>query len=160
MGDWIRTTRESAWDFAPSDVKASVLAHCEEFNLGSILNDPIMCVETLSEKKKKGLFSSKEDPVKVTAILTKEWLVWVVSTKGTSSTLSARLETLEAIDYETSVQNRMIPDRGLALTGTFTGMTGVNGTQRVSAFIGLGDEGAAIQFKNAVFSALADVRKP
>ncbi len=56
MSDWKRTTHEVTLEQLPSDMKAEIQRHIERYNLGDILSDALMCIQTNSEKIKKGLF--------------------------------------------------------------------------------------------------------
>ena len=69
MSDWKRTTKEVSVQSLPSEVLFAINQHIEKHNLGPILSDALMCVQTESEKIKKSLFG-KAETVQVTAIVT------------------------------------------------------------------------------------------
>jgi hypothetical protein len=161
MGEWNRSTRECKLDSITPELKAAIQAHIESYNLGSILNDYRMCIETASQKKKKGLFGGRSDQsVLVAVILTPVWLVWAVrGDRSGVAALSVRLDELVVEDYTSTPGYKLLPDTGIEVTGDFTGRVGMEGSQRVSMFIGLGDEPAALDFKEALFRAVQDVKR-
>ena len=75
MSEWKRTTRECTLESMKPELSAAIRAHVEKYNLGDILSAPVMCIETISDKPKKGLFGSAETNY-TGAVLTKDWLVW------------------------------------------------------------------------------------
>ncbi len=158
MSDWNRTTKKLDIIDIQIDRQRAIYKHINSNNLGNPLGNAIMCVETVSEKKKGG--GMGDSVLTCDAIITPAWLIWV--TRGDKSDLSAnsaRLETLNVTDYADSPNYKLIPDSGLELTGVFTGRVGENGSLNVSAFIGLGEEPEAKAFKEAVFLALQKVKK-
>ncbi len=158
MGDWNRTTQECTLASLRPEVRQAIQKHIETYNLGPILSDPLMCIETQSVKKKKGLFGSGDSkPVIVTAIVTPRWLVWVVEEKAVAA-LSVKLHDLAAVDYKDTPGYKLIPDTGIDLTGPFTGRIGTEGEQRVSSFIGLGAEPAAVKFKETLLRSIRDAK--
>lgn len=161
MGEWNRSTRECTLDGITPELNVAIQAHIESYNLGSILNDYRTCIETVSQKKKKGLFSGRGDQsVLVVVILTPVWLVWAVrGDRSGAATLSARLDELVVEDYASTPGYKLLPDTGIELTGVFTGRVGMEGNQRVSMFIGLGEEPAALEFKEALMRTIQDIKK-
>ena len=62
MSDWKRQTKEVSMGDLAAETAAAFQNHIEKYNLGAILLDALMCVQTDSEKIKKGLlicFSGK-----------------------------------------------------------------------------------------------------
>jgi len=161
MGDYQRTTRSIRLEILPADIRTAVQAHLEEYNLGSILDDALMSVETVSLKKKKGLFKGPGDQqVTSYAILTPTWLVYAAKgDSGHAAVLSVPLADAKAEDYQGSPFYAKIPDRGYRITGNFTGRVGMHGSQRVSIFIGLGEERAARLFGEALMDAIEKTRR-
>jgi hypothetical protein len=161
MGEWNRSTRECTLESITPELNAAIQAHIETYNLGSVLNEYQMCIETASQKKKKGLFGGSGDQsVLVVAILTPVWLVWAVrGDRSGTAALSARLDELVVADYATTPGYKLLPDTGIEVTGVFTGRVGMEGNQRVSMFIGLGEEPAAQEFKEALIRAIHDIKK-
>ena len=115
----------------------------------------LTCVETTNEKKKKGLFGGllggDPDPVHYTAaLLTPNRLIWVRSGAKSGVVVSgARLNEIEVKDFDSS----LIQDTGLDVFGFVN-----QSPERVSAFIGLGTEGRAGRFRDAVKEAVARAR--
>jgi hypothetical protein len=160
MGEWNRTTRQCTLEGISPELHAAIQAHIESYNLGSILSDYRMCIETASQKKKKGFFGKGDQSVLAAAILTSTWLVWAVrGDRSGTAALSARLDELVVADYAASPGYKLLPDSGIELTGVFTGRVGMEGNQRVSMFIGLGEEPAALEFKETLFRALQNMKK-
>jgi hypothetical protein len=161
MGEWNRSTRECRLDDMTPELNTAIQAHIESYNLGSILDDYRMCIETVSQKKKKGLFGGGGDQsVLAAVILTPAWLVWaVLGDKSGAAALSARLDELVVEDYASTPRYKLLPDTGIEVTGVFTGRVGMEGNQQVSMFIGLGEEPAALQFKDALMRAIQDIKK-
>jgi hypothetical protein len=116
-------------------------------NLGPILKDELIAVETTSTKKKKGLFGGGAETVVNTAIVTPRWLVTAIEQKSGISVWSAQLRDLTVMDYAASPAYQLIPDAGVQVTGIFTGVTSSEGSSAISVFIGLGAEPVAGQFK-------------
>ena len=161
MAYYMRRTREVRFEALPREILAAIQRHLEEYNLGAILDDYEMSVETVSVKKKRGLFKGSGDQ-KVTsaALLTPNWLVYaVVGDRGIASAMSVKLEDATVVDYALSPFYAKMPDRGFHVTGNFTGQVGVHGRQQVSIFIWLGEERAATAFGEALNEAIADTRR-
>lgn len=148
MGDYQRTTRECTLDSMRPELAAAIRAHVEKHNLGDILSGAVMCVETTSEKRKKGLFGGTEI-IYQGAALTKDWLVWAAGgTKAPMGVLSARLDQITAQDYAKSDFAKLIPDTGVNVNGLYTGTSGPG-----SAFIGLEENAAGKKFREVLIAA-------
>lgn len=154
MFEWKRKTRELSFESLPVEMKSVINRHIERYNLGSILSDALMCIQTDSEKVKKNLLGGAET-VQMCAVVTPRWLVWAVNgTKSEAAALSAQLSNLTVQDYAQTPFAEMVPDSGLQVTGMFT-----DASESASAFIGL-DEGTAGQkFKELVIQAAQDAKK-
>jgi len=154
MSDWKRTTKEVQFEGLMPEMVDEVKKHIELYNLGPILADILMCVQTDSEKIKKGLFGGTE-MVHTGAILTPRWLVWVMSgTKTSTAVLSAQLKDVTAQDYAKTRFAKMIPDSGIEVSGRFTDVS-----ENSSAFIGLDDGEAGKRFKETVIKTAQEARK-
>jgi len=155
MSDWKRSTREVTFEQLPSDMKAEVQKHIELYNLGDILSDALMCIQTDSEKPKKGLFGSAES-VRQCAVVTSRWLVWVVSGTKTPkpAALSALLTDVVVLDYSNTQFAKMVPDSGIQVNGKFTDVS-----ENASAFIGLEENVVGRKFKEVVIAAVQDAKK-
>src|SRR5919108_1321136 len=113
MSDWKRKTQEVSFESLLSEMVAAINKHIEQYNLGPILSDSIMCIQTDSVKAKKVLFGS-EETVYTGAVITPRWLVWGTSgTKTETTVLSAKLKDILVQDYAQSQFAKMIPDSGM-----------------------------------------------
>jgi hypothetical protein len=154
MSDWERSTKEIPLESLPEVVKSAIHRHIEEHNLGSILDETLMCIQTDSVQVKKSLFS-KRRTVQVSAALTPRWLVWAIRENMTQPVvLSAQLLDLIVQDYAQTSFAKMIPDSGLEVSGRFT-----DSGESVSAFIGLDDGIAANKFKEIVIKTVQETKK-
>ncbi len=154
MGDWNRTTRNITMDQIRPEMTEAIRTHLDSFNLGPILSDPLICIETTSTKKKKGLFGGGGDQQVINVdIVTPHWLMLVTRGDKTSSAIAHTIQFKDShiTDYKDSPSYKLIQDVGVDITGIFTGVIGLNNEQRVSMFIPLGDEPAANEFKHILF---------
>lgn len=150
MSDWLRSTRKCTLADLPAEVTAAIRAHQERYNLGDLLSRATLGVETVSRKTKKGLLGGSTDEVRITALLTPDWLVWAIAADRAEPTImSARLQDVVAQDYASTKFAAMVPDSGLEISGSFTDVSA-----RGAAFIGLGPEPASAEFKAATISAI------
>ena len=132
MSEWKRKTKEVSLDNLSSEIRDAIQEHLEQYNLGPILSDALMCVQTDSEKTKKGLLGGAES-VQMTAIVTPRWLVWAVDTpKAKPAVLSAQLIHATVQDYAQTPFAKMVLDSGIEVSGMFT-----DASESASAFIGL-----------------------
>jgi hypothetical protein len=154
MPDWKRITKEIAFESLPSQMVSAINHHIEQYSLGPILSDVLMCIQTDSEKMKKGLFGGTEI-VQVGAAVTPRWLVWAVhGTKTQTVVLSAQLTNITAQDYAQTSFAKMVPDSGIEVGGLFTA-----NSASASAFIGLDESGTANKFKEIIMKAAQDAKK-
>src|SRR5215216_6159842 len=113
MSEWKRSTRELPFEQWPLALQAAVQEHIERYNLGDILSDALMYIQTDSEKAKKGWFGGAES-VQMSAIVTPRWLVWIVSgTKTSVTALSALLANVVIQDYASTQFAQLVPDSGM-----------------------------------------------
>ncbi|MEN8241666.1 MAG: hypothetical protein ABFS17_07075 [Chloroflexota bacterium] len=160
MRDWNRTSEEISLSDLPADCQAVIEKHTEAYNLGDILDQPVMVIKIISNKLKKGLFSGKPKLVESYAALTPGWLVWTVSTDGDPPTaLSAQLTEIVVEDYLESSFYALVQDNGFSITGILTGLVGTDGQQQSSMFIGLGDDPDGDKFKAAFIEAIQNSRR-
>ena len=154
MSEWKRATKEVSFDELPPEMVSVIREHIGQYNLGSILSDVLLCIQTDSEKAKTGLFRGVER-VQIGAVLTPRWLVWaILGTKTKPTALSAQLINLTVQDYAQTPFAKLVPDSGIEVSGMFT-----VASEPASALIGL-DEGAAAQkFRDAVIKAAQDAKK-
>ena len=154
MSEWKRKTKEVTLEGLPAEMLSAIQQHIEQYNLGPILSDASMCVQTDSEKTKKGLFGGAES-VQMAAIITPRWLVWVVDTpKAKPAVLSAQLIHATVQDYAQTQFGKMVPDSGIEVSGMFT-----DASESASAFIGLEENAAGQTFRDAVIKAAAAAKK-
>ena len=154
MSEWKRKTKEVSLDNLSSEIRDAIQEHLEQYNLGPILSDALMCVQTDSEKTKKGLLGGAES-VQMTAIVTPRWLVWAVDTpKAKPAVLSAQLIHATVQDYAQTPFAKMVPDSGIEVSGMFT-----DASESASAFIGLEENTAGQKFRDAVIKAAAAAKK-
>lgn len=154
MPDWKRLTKEVQFDALMPEMVAEIRKHVELYNLGPILADALMCVQTDSEKVKKGLFGSA-DVVHQGVVLTPRWIIWAVNgTKLGTAVLSAKLRDVVVKDYAQTQFAKMVPDSGIEVSGHFT-----DASENASAFIGLDENAAGRKFKEAVIQAVQDAKK-
>jgi hypothetical protein len=161
MGPYARKTRSLRLEILPADFRQALQAHQDEYNLGSILNDYLDCVETVSDKRKKGLFKGPGDQqVTSYAILTPIWLVYAAKgDSGFISVLSVPLAEVVAEDYAQSPYYAKIQDNGFHITGAFTGRVGMHSQRRITIFLPLGEERDAKNFGQALEDAIAKNRR-
>ena len=154
MSDWKRTTREIPFENLPTEMVSAINEHIEQYNLGPILSDALICIQTDSEKVKKGLFGGKET-VQMGAVLTPRWLVWATSgTKTQAAPLSAQLINIIVQDYAQTPFAKMVPDSGVQVSGTFT-----DASESAGAFIGLDEGPAGRKFKEVLILAAQNAKK-
>jgi hypothetical protein len=154
MSDWKRTTKEIPFENLPPEMTAAIQMHIQRYSLGPILEDALICVQTDSDKTKKGLFG-KAETVRMGVVVTPRWLIWAVNgTKSSMTVLSAQLSNLTVQDYSQTPFMKMIPDSGIEVTGMFTGAG-----ESASAFIGLEENAAGTKFKELIIKAAQDAKK-
>lgn len=154
MSDWKRTTKEIPFESLPPEMIAAINKHIEQHNLGPILSDALMCIQTDSEKVKKGLFGGAET-VRMGVVVTPRWLIWAVNgMKTPTSVLSAQLIHVTVQDYAQTQFAKLVPDSGIEVSGMFT-----DASENSSAFIGLGEGAAGEKFKDVLIKAAADAKK-
>lgn len=154
MSDWKRTTREVPFEDLLPEMVSAVNAHIEQYNLGPLLSDALMCIQTDSVKVRKGLFG-KSESISQGAIVTPRWLIWVVkSSNAPAAVLSAQLSNVVVQDYAHTQFAKMVPDSGLQINGTFTDVS-----ENAGAFIGLDDGPVAKKFKDLVIQRAQDAKK-
>ena len=155
MSDYHRTTRACAPAQLKPELLQAIRAYAASHSLGSVESESKLCVETHSEKKKKGLFGAlgggDPDPFHDTALLlTPAWLIWArTGPKSCTVVSAARLREAQVSAFE----SKLIPDTGLEVQTPVAGSA-----EPVVAFIPLGAEAAASiteQVKAAVASARA-----
>jgi hypothetical protein len=158
MSEWERSTRLVQVEGGRPEVAAAIQKHITMNNLGPVLTDARIAVETISTKKKKSLFGGGAEPVVNTAIVTPRWLITAIEQKSGMSVWSAQLRDVTVVDYANTPGYMLIPDAGVQVTGIFTGVTNGDGTSAISVFVGLGGEPAAGQFKETLIRAVQEAK--
>jgi hypothetical protein len=153
VSDWKRSTKELPFERLLPQMVTAINQHIEGHNLGPVLADMLMCIQTDSEKGKKGLFG-KAEVVQVGSVVTPRWLVWAIYGTNTQTVLSAQLINITVQDYAQTSFAKMIPDSGLEVSGMFT-----DASESVSAFIGLEENAAGNEFRETVIKAAQDAKK-
>lgn len=154
MSDWKRLTKEIPFENLPPQMVSAAHKHIEGYNLDPILADALMCIQTDSERVKKGLFG-KPEAVQVGTIVTPRWLIWAVQgANAQTAVLSAQLSRIAVQDYIQTPLAKMIPDTGMEVHGLFTGAG-----ESASAFIGLADNVAGSKFKGILMNAAQNAKK-
>lgn len=154
MSDWKRNTKEVPFESLAPEMIAAINKHIEQYNLGPVLSDALMCVQTGSEKVKRGLFGGAER-VRMGVVVTPRWLIWAVNgTKTQTAVLSAQLIHVTVQDYAQTQFAKMVPDSGIEVSGMFTGAS-----ENASAFIGLDEGSVGDRFKEVLIQTAADAKK-
>lgn len=138
MSDYARTTRDCSFAELSPELASAVRRHIEKYELGVSEADGVICCETTSQRKKAGfigrLFGGLPKVVHSAVFVTPAWFIWVTSDeKHGTAVLSARLTQVIVRDYD----NKLIPDFGLNVSGSFT-----DSPKRIEVFVGL-EEGQA-----------------
>lgn len=157
MSDYIRFTRECAFEQLRPELRRAILEFARSRELVSLESDILACCETRSEKKPGGFFSgwfeSRADTLIYTgALFTAEWLIWARSgdVSGTHVT-AARLADIQVRPF-TSLLAR---DNGLEVSG-YVG----DSNDRARGYIGMGPEPATQVFCKAAQQAIEKINPP
>jgi hypothetical protein len=154
MSEWKRKTKEVSFESLSPEVADAIHQHVERYNLGPILSDALMCIQTDSQKTRRGFFGGAAT-VQMVAIITPRWLIWAVEeAKGIPAVLSAQLIDATVQDYAQTQFARIVPDSGIQVSGMFT-----DASESASAFIALEENTAGQKFRAAVIKAAADAKK-
>ena len=154
MSDWKRITKEVAFQSLAPNMVSAIIEHIQEYNLGPILSDVLMCVQTDSEKVKRGLFG-KGETVRMGAVVTPRYLIWAIDDgKGHTTALSALLRGVVIMDYAKTKFAKMVPDSGMEVSGQITDVA-----EDGLIFIGLDEGTAGTRFKEIVLQAAQDAKK-
>ena len=163
MGDYIRSTRECAFEELQPALLNAMRRYIEKRELGAVETEILICCKTRSERKKPGglagLFAPKTPIVQhIGMLVTPALLIWAVA-EGQSqpAVLAAWLKDIQARnlkDWVKEISNpklaSQVQDTGIEIFGLTLGAS-----ERMSAFIGL-DEGAAAQKFEAILKEAVD----
>ena len=151
MGDYQRSTRACTPETLTPALADAIRAHVEQYQLGELGAPGVACWETVSTKKKKGLFGGKPEVILTGIVLAPPMLIWAAGKENTRpAVLSARLQDLQVQDYEKSSYYKLVEDTGLNINGLRTASA-----EAGSAVIGLGPEPAAQELRAALGEAVA-----
>jgi len=153
MSDYLRSTSECAFEDLQPALVTAIRGHIDRFELGDIEGSALMCCETTSTKKKKGLFGGKTEVIRTGVVVTPRWLIWASGKEGeVPGVLSARLQNIQVQDYEKTELYKMMQDTGLNVLGLRTGTN-----NQGSVFIGLGPEPVSQKFRAVLREAIAKI---
>ena len=162
MGEWNRSTSKMTLDQIRPEHWSAIRIHIEAYDLKLDMDDYLMCIETISRKKKKKLFGGgiPNQTIQL-AILTPNWLI--IGAQGDKSNsfgvLSVQLRDAIARDYKDDPSYQLIQDSGIFVTGIYTGKVGMNGNAQITSLLVLGEESAAAEFKEVLFKSIANAKK-
>lgn len=156
MSDWKRTTSEATLESLRPELSQAIRKHIELHNLGEdLLTGSLFCIQTDSEKVKKGFFQRGGELVYIGALLTPRWLIWAISgNKVGAAALSAQLRDITVQDYAKTPFAAHVPDSGIQVSGRLTDVS-----ENSSAFIGLEDNAIGAKFKELAVQAAQDAKK-
>ena len=154
MGEYQRVTKECTLESMRPELAKAIQAHIERYELEGVVENILICCETISTKEKKSLFGRKTEVEMGGVILTPKWLIWAGGKENEKAgALSARLQELRVEDYEKTKMYQMIEDTGVNVDGFRTGQETSSG----SVFIGLGREPVAKRFREMLKEAITKV---
>lgn len=156
MGEWHRLTREIMATALSPEMATALQDHITQFGIRIPLDECVMCVETVSEKKRGLLGRRGRKRTTLDALITPEWFVIIVG-EGDSvvaATMTVRLNEATVTDFKDSPLFQKIPDNGLHVSGLFTGRVGMQGSASTESFVPLGDGPVADRFKRTLAAAV------
>lgn len=120
MSTVTRRTRACTIETLDEGLKAAIRAHGTKYRLADIESDILMCCETISVHKKKGLFGGIKTSLSAVYV-TPKWLVWVESNERNDARAgTAQLKHIDGRDYQTTASYSITPDQGLNVTVRYT----------------------------------------
>lgn len=162
MGEWNRSTSEISLTGIRPEFWNAIQEHFEAYDLEPDLNNNLMCVETISIKKKKKLFGGgiPNQTIQI-SILTPQWLVIAAQGDKPDSlgVLSIQIKDAVAKDYKDDPGYKLIPDTGINVTGIYTGRVGMHGSSQITSFIALGEEPVASEFTDKLLQTIRNAKK-
>jgi hypothetical protein len=153
---YTRSTRLCSFGQLQPAILQAIREYALEHELGTIEAELLICAETTTEMKKKGLFAPKPpgglDRLHYIGMLvTPGWLIWAVHGEKYGTTVqAARLKDIRVKDFSSP----RVQASGLEVFGFIGDSPG-----RVTAFIGLGTESAAYQFSQVLKEAVAKAQE-
>lgn len=149
MSTVTRRTRACTIETLDEGLKAAIRAHGTKYRLADIESDILMCCETISVHKKKGLFGGIKTSLSAVYV-TPKWLVWVESNERNDARAgTAQFKQIDVRDYQTTASYSITPDQGLNVTVRYTdkNRTGIT-------FIMLDSEAERQRFRRVLKEAL------
>ena len=120
MATTTRATRECSLNELNPALRDAMRAIATEHAMGDLETGILMCCETTSKSRKKGVFGGMEDSISA-VFVTPTWLVWAESTNTNAAQIgAAKLRQIEVRDYESTAMYTVTPDMGLNVTGRYT----------------------------------------
>lgn len=160
MREYQRSTKE-CWfgELRPElvgAIRAYLEKHLDKDELGGVESSIVVCAQTTSEHLKKSFMAKLTgggDKIRHTAmVLTSSLLIWsTTDEKHGPATLAVRLNEAEITDFKSPLPQ--IEDDGLQVVGFSLGAT-----ERMSAFIGLGQDAAAQKVRDMVKKATLNAK--
>ena len=162
MGEWNRSTSKMTLDKIRPEHWSAIQEHIEAYNLSLDLDDYLMCIETISRKKKKKLFGGgiPNQTIQL-VIITPKWLILAAQGEKSDSVgvLSIQLKDAIAKDYKDDPSYKLVPDTGIFVTGNYTGQVGMHGNAQTTSMLVLGEEPAAAEFKEILLKTITNAKK-
>jgi len=156
VSNYSRSTRLCRFGELQPELAEAIRAYAVKHELGDVEGGAVLCAETASTKKKKGLFAGwfgtdPDDLHHTAVVLTPERLIWARGGEESGEVVTmARLKEVEVRDFHSP----LIEDTGLDVFGFVGGST-----ERVQAFIGLGPEPDAGRAAAAIKDAVAEAHE-
>lgn len=148
MSDYTRTTRRCGFAEFTGDAATAIRKYAEKHGLDDVEAAAEHCFETVSTKEKKGFFRSSTETVVTSIVVTPHHLVWAAAKNDEApAVLAARLRDIHVQDYETSDMYKLVADTGVNISGPLG-----DAIRPSAAFIGLGPEQAAAEFREILHS--------
>jgi hypothetical protein len=115
-----RKTRLCTLETLDPGLRAAIRTHAGTYGLDDLEAGILMCCETISARKKKGLLGGLDTTLSA-VFVTPRWLVWADSTnRGNISVSSAQLKHIDMRDFRDTAQYAITPDQGLNIIGRYT----------------------------------------
>lgn len=149
--EYQRTTREISFNNLQPQFLEKIRKYLEKKDIQDFEGNILMCVETTSEKISQGffanLFGSGNYGKQTVMAFSPNRLLWsTLDNKNEIVVNSAKLNEIEIKDFSSP----LIEDTGLDVFGFINGST-----ERVTAFLGLGEENISQKFKQTLAETIA-----
>jgi hypothetical protein len=153
MSDYTRSTTECSVRQLRPELRRTIDEYFEKHTLGDAETETLFCCQTVSERKEPGWLASllgekTGPPIYSAALLTATYLIWART--GLQSGVTVTGADLKYIRVRPYV-SMFILDAGLQISGI------IEGSAKLSGYIGMGPEPAAQKFCDEVQQAIARV---